>query len=250
MFAKADRIGIDAPFGWPKPFVTALTGRAKQNVWPRKSPRKSRHFADLALRATDKYLQGRQINPLSVSSDQIGATAMRAAYLLSRAPQGLAVDFSVATGHFLETYPAAALRQWTIETTKNRKSYKQDPGIRRSVVEQIIGQFPYLKELLPEPRPDPEELPDGWEHLTEEQKESLTLAALAITDHRVDALVSALVTLMAELDRRLSLSEGDRLIERIPPELEALAKMEGWIALPRSSSLSDLGVYVKELMSA
>ena len=106
-FQHADKIGIDAPFGWPAHFVRAIHAYSSSTVWP------SADVAQLRFRRTDwvvKETLGRW--PLSVASDLIAVTAMRTARLLAEAASaGESIDRG-GVGRFVETYPAAALGVW------------------------------------------------------------------------------------------------------------------------------------------
>src|SRR4051812_45814646 len=48
---QADRAGIDAPFGWPEPFVEALVEHRWRRGWPPGEQRKRLRF-----RETDRYV--------------------------------------------------------------------------------------------------------------------------------------------------------------------------------------------------
>lgn len=71
LLASADRAAIDSPFGWPEPFVAAITRWRNEGSFP-DGLRKP-----LRLRATDLYVEERALTPFSVSADKIGALAMR-----------------------------------------------------------------------------------------------------------------------------------------------------------------------------
>lgn len=231
-FQGTARIGIDAPFGWPVEFIAALPKHRDHGSWPADDPEayapkdSTIEYRSLKYRGTDLHVWANTgKKPLSVTTDYISAVAMRAAALLSRANAdlGLDVDRSGRTGRFVEVYPAAALARWNIKTSSGpKRSYKTNAKERERVLREITEHL------------------DGWPQGS---------AELWNTSHKVDSLVSALVTLMAELDHRLSLPKEDRLIEPIPAGCEALAKMEGWIALPRSFSLRDLRARLKEFAS-
>jgi len=107
--ARADTAGIDAPFGWPEPFVTALaTGE-----WP-----EDRRL--VTHRATDRFVHAELGKlPMSVSTDRIAYCAMRCAPLIA----GIA--------HAVEAYPDAALRVWVGGPWS---SYKRDARTRREVL--------------------------------------------------------------------------------------------------------------------
>src|SRR4051812_8584898 len=49
----AERTGIDAPFGWPEPFVTAVTAHAKGRRWPGRGKSPEEFRRSLRLRRTD-----------------------------------------------------------------------------------------------------------------------------------------------------------------------------------------------------
>lgn len=98
----ADAVGIDAPFGWPLPFLDLMRQQASGS-WDH--PRRD----ELRFRRTDfavRHSLGRW--PLSVSSDRIAIVAMRCAGLLSR----LGVEDRSGAECVIEAYPAVALHQW------------------------------------------------------------------------------------------------------------------------------------------
>ncbi len=196
MFGRSDKIGIDAPFGWPTAFAAAVYAHQRQNVWPTVST------ASLRYRATDHFVRARIKRwPLSVSSDLIGVTAIRAARLLSEKGR---IDRS-GRGRFVEVYPAAALHIWGFPST----GYKKKPGEekRRVVTRRLISAT--------KPRLD-------WPVNAQQACEK--------SDDALDAVVAALIARAAATDQ----------IEPIPRKHMAAAKREGWIALPRSGSLASL----------
>src|SRR6266542_516124 len=74
-----DKIAIDAPFGWPVPFVSAVNAHDQRQPWLGPMDVKFR------LRATDLFVKAKTgITPLPVSASFIGTTAMRCAYLQPR----------------------------------------------------------------------------------------------------------------------------------------------------------------------
>ena len=200
MFGRSNKVGIDAPFGWPTAFATAVYAHQRRNVWPAVGT------ASLRYRVTDHVVRERIKRwPLSVSSDLIGVTAMRAARLLSENGQ---IDRS-GHGRFVEVYPAAALHVWGFPST----GYKKKPGEekRRVLTRRLIAATkPWL----------------DWP--AEAQR------ACEKSDDTLDAVVAALIARAAATDR----------IEPIPHEHVAAAKREGWIALPRNGSLARLAVDV------
>ena len=196
MFGRSDKIGIDAPFGWPTAFAHAVYTHQRRNVWPAVST------ASLRYRTTDHIVRERIKRwPLSVSSDLIGVTAMRAARLLSENGR---IDRS-GRGRFVEVYPAAALHIWGFPST----GYKKKPGEekRRVVTRRLISTTkPWL----------------DWPVNAQQACEK--------SDDALDAVVAALIARAAATDQ----------IEPIPQKHMATAKREGWIALPRSGSLASL----------
>jgi predicted nuclease with RNAse H fold len=117
------KVAIDAPFGWPEPFVAAVSAHQAFGAWPAGGTRR------LALRRTDERVHaslGKR--PLSVSTDRIAYCAMRAAGLI----EDHARDGS---GLLVEAYPAAALQVWI-----GRSRYKGDEGrARRAEIVDALG---------------------------------------------------------------------------------------------------------------
>ncbi|GAA2434933.1 DUF429 domain-containing protein [Streptomyces macrosporus] len=111
-----ERAGVDCPFGWPIPFVRALTAHAAHETWPGRGRPGADHRATLRHRRTDVWVR-RQLGPgarppLSVSFDKLGATAARWAHLADAlAARGQEVDRR-GTGRIVEVYPAAARLRW------------------------------------------------------------------------------------------------------------------------------------------
>jgi hypothetical protein len=129
--STAEKVGIDVPFGWPDPFVRAVTAHHLQQQWP---PTLSN---DLRLRRTD-VLVWRAIRkqPLSVSTDKIAIPALRmAALMVKLAEAGRPVD-RTGEGLFVEVYPAAALRRWGIANAK-----KDTPQL----LPTLLSRAPWLK---------------------------------------------------------------------------------------------------------
>ncbi len=198
--AEADRVGVDVPFGWPDAFIHAISAHHAGAPWP------TLPITTLRFRETDRFVRD-QVGwwPLSVSSEKIGVTAMRAAGLLSKlAARGEPVD-RTGKGRWVEVYPAAALRRWGLSS----HGYKGPGGRdrRRDLLHQL------------------ESLADGWLRLRGEAR-----GACEASDHCFDAMIAALVA------RAVALG----LCEPIPVESAALADKEGWIALPKAGSLQVL----------
>lgn len=104
------KIAVDAPFGWPQPFVAAVSSHSTGGRWT------DAEIAALRLRLTDRVViaETRQ-QPLSVSSDRIAVTAMRCGRLLTRLGDAGYDVRRDGAGALVEVYPAAALRQWGLD---------------------------------------------------------------------------------------------------------------------------------------
>lgn len=131
--ADADLVAIDAPFGWPAPFVDAVSGHAAGTSWPSAAVR------DLAYRRTDQLVAA-TVGwwPLSVSTDRIGIVAFRAARLHSLLRPGSSVRDG--SDGVLEVYPAAALRRWGLP----HRRYKRPEGadVRKRIVTALPTVLP------------------------------------------------------------------------------------------------------------
>jgi hypothetical protein len=208
------RVGIDSPFGWPVEFIDEITRFTQSRTVPGTEDLEQ-HRRKLRLRATDREIQEELgLTPLSVSTDRIGVVALRCARLLADywSTSGETPDRS-GNGRVLEVYPAAALRQWQIAPTKAQ----QDPGTykgaspgalrrRQRIVRDITR---YGRQWL--------DLPQGFAQECER------------SDHKLDALVCALVARAADNDQLVGISDPER------------AASEGWIRLPVERPLSCLG---------
>src|SRR3954453_10971883 len=82
LMRDADAVGIDAPFGWPRRFVAAVSEWTSAGSWCEPWEPEARRV--LRLRATDRWIAAREgaRAPLSVSADSIGVCAMRVCSLL------------------------------------------------------------------------------------------------------------------------------------------------------------------------
>ena len=205
LIPDADKVGIDAPFGWPDQFVEAITAHHEGRPWPGASEDQDVYRFHLSFRETDRRLiESGARRPLSVSTDLIGVVAMRCAFLLDRlAARGDSVD-RAGSGKVIEAYPAPALVSWGLSAT----GYKSKVGAAR---------LPVLLDRL-------EDQLMGIEMTPQERR-------AASSDHNCfDALVASLVARAAALGLT-HLPESGEQAER--------AAREGWIHVP-ANPLSDL----------
>lgn len=195
----ADKIGIDCPLGWPSRFVSFVTDHHKGAVmdYPDGSPADWRRT--LAYRLTDdavRYDLG--MVPLSVATDRIGLTAMRAARLQSLLiKEGHPVD-RIGAGLIVEVYPAAGLKKWGLHHRKYKG--KKNSAVLGELVAHLRDKLPGL---------------DLGEHE----------ALCRRSDHALDAVVSALLARAVLLGHTKQPTAHD-----LP-----LAVREGWIAIPTCS---------------
>ena len=196
LFDRSDKIGIDAPFGWPTAFADAVYRHQRRNEWP------TVRTASLRYRMTDHIVRERIKRwPLSVSSDLIGVTAMRAGRLLSETGP---IDRS-GRGRFVEVYPAAALHIWGFSSTGYKKRAGEEN--RRELTRRLMAAT------------------EKWLDWPVDAKQ-----ACDKSDDALDSVVAALVARAAATEQ----------IEPIPQGHMATARREGWIALPCDGSLASL----------
>lgn len=221
------KIAIDAPFGWPQPFLQAITGYSRTGEWPIRPDDRTQR-AKLYLRETDREVRRvtsapdeeggpplRAKQPLSVSTDKISIPAMRCA--------GILAEFSRRTGgpvdrsggnRVVEVYPDASLRQWHLlprEWDVAGVGYKGNEAAALERRAELAARITAaLEDRLP---------------LAEHE------AACAASDDVLDALVCALVARAA----------GTGLTIPVPEKLADVARAEGWIHLPERGSLGRLG---------
>jgi predicted nuclease with RNAse H fold len=171
LIAKADKVGIDVPLGWPTEFVRAVYRHHSPNKkWPKVDMHRFR------LRATDRFVNKTTgIWPLSVSTDRIGIPAARAASILSNLPSK--VD-RTGIGKIVEVYPAAALKIWGFEFRRYKGT--QGNAVRDNLVRVWAQQT------------------GAWGRWTEE-----ALAAAREDDNIFDSLVAAIVARCAALNLTL-----------------------------------------------
>lgn len=135
---SSDKTGIDAPFGWPLPFVAAVQGWMDKSKKP-EDPFSGSDFKQFRLRQTDRRII-KPRKPLSVSSDRIAVTAMRCTRLIE-ATGG--VDRTGAKGKLMEVYPAAALYFWGLKA----EGYKDGKPKERAALVAELSR--HLKKVCP-----------------------------------------------------------------------------------------------------
>lgn len=196
-----ESIAIDAPLGWPQDFARAIQRYmfAGTGDWHDGATDFASSYH--RLRETDRWIvdnvtgfNNKPVRPLSVSADKLGATAMKAAWLLSRlrADHAMKIDRSGAEGRVIETYPAAAASAWELKFLRKYKNLES--GEAKGTCQRIQKCF---------------------EELNISFKDDVS------NEHEVDALVCGLVA-------------GARLrgwTQDIPENTPA-ARTEGWIHVP------------------
>jgi predicted nuclease with RNAse H fold len=195
--ARADKVGIDCPLGWPEPFVEFL--RAHRTSAPESVP----EWRSLAYRRTDEHVRATTgLVPLSVATDRIGLTAMRAARLQARLAYAGHDTRRDGRGLIVEVYPAAGLKHWGLphRRYKGRANHTALDGL----VDALGAAAPWLDLRDHEP-------------------------VCRLRDHAFDALVCALLARAAARGLVALPEAADR----------RTALTEGWIALP-SGGLEDL----------
>jgi predicted nuclease with RNAse H fold len=144
LVAGADKVGVDAPFGWPDEFVEAVSTYHRGGGWGRRGGDPAALRTRLAWRDTDRFVaeQAPPCRPLSVSTDRIGVTAMRCAHLLDRLAELAGPVDRSGSGKMVEVYPAAALRRWDLQF-RGYKQAKGRAGLER-VLESLERAAPWL----------------------------------------------------------------------------------------------------------
>jgi predicted nuclease with RNAse H fold len=193
---RADKAGIDCPFGWPLPFVEFVSGHRDGHVsgHPTLEGRDWRRV--LANRTTDEIVREQTgLIPLSVAADRIGHAAFRCAWLLSQLA-GRGVDVHRAgTGRVVEVYPAASLKVWGL----GHRGYKGT--VHRQARDELVTALRAAARWLDLGAYD---------------------AACRGSDHALDAVVAALSARAA----------ATGLVTTPASDQAAAAAVEGWIALP------------------
>lgn len=194
--ATVQKIGIDCALGWPIRFIDFVNQQATLTGNDSIIDGGKDFRREISFRETDR--QVREVTgrwPLSVATDRLGLTAIRAAGLLSKMQaSGIVVDRSGA-GKIVEIYPAASLRIWGFDTHQ----YRTSPERRQALISHLKQDLPTL-DL------------GGFEGLMVNSCDAF------------DAVIAALATRSAYLG--LSTKPNESQLK--------LAHVEGWIAVPTS----------------
>lgn len=206
------KVGIDAPFGWPRLFVDALPRYAESMSWPADIDAPRERFY---RRSTDRVVSREtEVTPLAVSVDRIGYCAIRCAAILSSIAQqrGAGAAARDGTGLVCEVYPDPALRHWVRHSDTalgRRDGYKgkQHAALRARLLQSLLDELPLS---------DPHGL--------------LVAARESPADDYIDALLAALVARACETAQTRSPTAAE----------QADARAEGWIHIP-TASIGELG---------
>lgn len=192
--SSADKIGIDCALGWPEKFVDFVVNHraSKHEV--------SQEFGamdwrkDLSYRETDRRV--REVTgrwPLSVSTDRLGVTALRCAGLVERlGAAGVVID-RAGFGGVVEVYPAGSLKIWGFDIA----GYRASTDTRSTLLDAISSNTPWI----------------DFSAFREMMVESCDA---------FDAVIASLAARAAAIGAA-TLPSADDL---------AIARVEGWIALP------------------
>lgn len=196
---QADKVGFDAPLGWPVAFLQAITShQADEPSWPLQ-PHGDEQRRELAMRITDLFVQEKfRKRPLSSSADLIALVAFRQARIEESLRAKGASWQRDGGGLLCEVYPSVALQEWGIPAKGYKK--KDADWERAQIVSRIKLDLPTLEIKKKQER------------------------ALIGSDDLLDALISALVARAVALSLTYSPNEDS----------EEYAKKEGWIHVPKS----------------
>jgi predicted nuclease with RNAse H fold len=197
--STVDKLGIDIPLGWPIAFAEAVCRHSRDRSWP--GEYRHADTSSFRYRRTDLWVWEnlKTSPPLSVSTDRIALPAMRAAALLSRLPDPVALDGS---GVVVEVYPASALRRWGLPSRQYKR--KENATARRELVAQFCTATA------------------EWLRSSDAQ-----IDLCCASDDAFDAVIAALVARAAAIG----------VIDPIPEKEKASALREGWISVPATGSL-------------
>jgi predicted nuclease with RNAse H fold len=134
LISEADVIGIDAPFGWPEDFVSAVADWTAES-WSKEGRNR------FQFRTTDRAVRDQVKRwPLSVSTDRIALPAMRAMALLRRH----GVTDRSGDGQFFEVYPAGSLFCWNLRCRGYKRIDAECTGFRREILGELRAKLSWL----------------------------------------------------------------------------------------------------------
>lgn len=196
-----DAVGIDAPFGWPQPFIQFI-GRdangARSSRWTTEFARTLTYrLTDVCVKQALSTKPGPPLTPLSVAADKLAYTAFRCSGLLDDLR---VIDRSGVAGVY-EVYPAASLKAWRLPFSRYKGSSPEVKVQLAAMLEMVGQRCPWL----------------DWVDWNDRE-------LCAQSDHAFDALIASLTARAAMLGQTLSPGPDER--ER--------ARFEGWIACPAS----------------
>lgn len=178
LMAGADRIGIDAPFGWPAAYTEALHHWASHGRWPASGQ------PELMFRLTDREIRSRTGQwPLTASAGWLPYVAWRCAALLT-AHQAPAPVERVGESGVIEAYPGAALSTWGLP----RRGYRRDPTVRGRLVDLVLERC------------------SPWLHFGDDDRHEL-----GGSPHALDAFLAVLTTRIAAHPSRPTWPDPDQL---------------------------------------
>lgn len=198
--SQVDVIGVDAPLGWPEPFVNAVMAHQTGQPWPGTVDRRPLTHR----RSDDRVREQGWGQPMSASADRLGSVAMRCA-LLQREWARIwgSAALRDGSGRLLEVYPAAALRVWGMSRTGYKGGTKALTDPARLARSDIVSAIATAT--------------DSWLDTSTVQD------ACVESDHTLDALISALIAIAAQ-------NNGTYCPASV--EEQRLANIEGWIHVP------------------
>lgn len=196
--ARASSVtAIDAPFGWPREWATAVALHRPGHAF-----RAEGRSSILTSRVTDRWVEAYvRVRPLAVGANLIGATAIRCARLVHAIGHAVDMGQRLEPPFTCEVYPAAALKGWGIE----HRLYKGKANAAARVV--LIDRL--VSAGIPV------------------ETDSELRSWLEQSDDALDALIASLV------GRAVAVGQT----EDVPQEHQAAARAEGWIRLPSKGSM-------------
>jgi predicted nuclease with RNAse H fold len=192
---SSEKTGIDCALGWPVDFANFINDHVGGNHELTPDFGSSDWRRKLSYRETDRVVRSTTGRwPLSVATDRLGVTALRCAGLVARLrAAGLGVAREGTQG-IVEIYPAPSMKIWGFETA----GYRDSPEIRLRLVAYLRASCPWL---------------DLGDH-----------ADLMVKScDAFDAVIACLAARSAAIGS-----------STMPDDTQlGLAKLEGWISLPK-----------------